>query len=596
MRRIIITIIILLGFVGCCLISKSCANTTTPPSGGPKDTIPPVLMKATPDNYSTNFPLADGKIELLYDEYTIIKTATDIFLSPPSKKRPTAKVKGKNIVVTFNDTLLANRTYTVDFGQALADNNEGNLAPRLVYTFSTGEEIDSMYFTGSVFDCQTLKPIKNALVAVYSDLSDSAIFKSYPDAATRTDDWGFFVLRNIKPIPYRLYAYSDENMDSKYDALEESVAFLDSVMIPEKVIRDSIYELGSFIMKDTLECSLRESTYKLLMFKEQQTKQYLRNSGRFSEKMGYMKFNARDVDIRSFEIFGLDDSCLIVQYNTVKDSLDFWINTPYKLEDSLLVSIDYKKTDSLGNLVYTKENIAMAMPQATTANVKQSETKPKADTAFRLNIAVANEKVEQDGVMITLNSPAIACKPDSVIIFTHTNPKSQTSKCEFTLTQDTTDIRNYILFPKEQLKKGYTYNITIPQGMFTNLDNLPNLEGKAKFEIPNADKLSSITLKLSGIEARYIVELINDKMTTTYRTYHVERDTTLFFPYLKEGDYAVRITQDLNKNKTFDNGNLLAHKQPELVLLYYNQPDNFVIVLPEMTDLEQEINIKEMFK
>ena len=197
------TAYLLAGLMCCCLLSRSCANTTTPPGGGPKDTIPPVLVKVIPDQYATGFPLVKGKVTLQFDEYTVIKNSSDIFLSPPTKKKPLAAVKGKGIVVTMQDTLQSDRTYTIDFGQALADNNEGNLAPRYVYTFSTGDVIDSMYFTGSIVDCQTLKPAAKMLVAAYTDLSDSACFNVFPDAASRSDDWGFFTLRNIKPAEYR---------------------------------------------------------------------------------------------------------------------------------------------------------------------------------------------------------------------------------------------------------------------------------------------------------------------------------------------------------------------------------------------------------
>ncbi|HPH53456.1 MAG TPA: hypothetical protein PLY62_05265, partial [Bacteroidales bacterium] len=95
-RRVLTTALALAGFVFCLFFSKSCANTTTPPSGGPKDTIPPVLLKVNPDFNTTNFPRYDGKISLTYDEYTVVKNAGDIYLSPPMRKRITHKIKGKN--------------------------------------------------------------------------------------------------------------------------------------------------------------------------------------------------------------------------------------------------------------------------------------------------------------------------------------------------------------------------------------------------------------------------------------------------------------------------------------------------------------------
>ena len=179
---------------------SSCANTTAAPTGGDKDTIPPVLLKVEPAQRKINFPITDNKVTLTFNEYTVVKNANDILLSPPQKKRVKTKVKGKSIVVTFQDTLIPERTYTLNFGSALADNNEGNPFGKFVYTFSTGEIIDSMYFTGTVMDAKTLLPKKGVLVSVYTDFSDSALFKSLPYAATKSDDWGYFALTNIKQI------------------------------------------------------------------------------------------------------------------------------------------------------------------------------------------------------------------------------------------------------------------------------------------------------------------------------------------------------------------------------------------------------------
>ncbi len=595
MRQSKVTIA-LIGFIACCLISKSCANTTTAPSGGPKDTLAPVLIKLTPDNNSTNFPVYGGQIAIQYDEYTIIKNATDIYLSPPHKKRPVAKIKGKNIIVTFPDTLRSNTTYSLDFGQSLADNNEGNPANRLVYSFSTGDVVDSLYCTGKVIDCKTLKPVKNILVAFFSDMSDSACFNTYPDMAVKSDEWGFFAMRNLKPIPYKVYAYTDGDSDSKYSPAGDQIAFLDSTYTPSKVIRDSIYELGYFLMKDTLLCQKRVADFTLSLFTELQASQSLQNSGRINEKMGFLKFSAPDVKINSMEIFGVDSSALIVQYNQARDSLNFWINTQYKLEDSLLVKINYLKTDSLGNLSPFTEDIAMGLPEALVAAIKKKETdKTKQDTAFSLKLAAASETVEQDGISLTFDTPIVASTPDSIKL-TSTNPKNQTSEMKYSIRQDSTEIRRMILRPEGKLQVGYNYELTVPHGTFTNLNFLPNNEEKVKFAIPNSEQLSSLTLHLTDVSSRYIVELVNEKMDKVFRTYYAEQDTSLVFPYLKADRYSIRITEDLNKNNIFDTGNLLLRRQPEKVLMYKLEEDNQVIEIPESTDLEQTINIKEMFK
>ena len=601
MRRFTITAILLVAFVAACLSSHSCANTTTAPSGGPKDTIPPVLLKITPENGTTGFPRTDGKVTLLYNEYTIIKQGQSIILSPPSprKRRPQTKIKGKNIVVTLQDTLEANRTYTLDFGQALVDNNEGNIAPRLVYAFSTGDVLDSLYFTGTVINSKTLLPVKSALVAAYADHSDSACFNKLPDAVVKTDDWGYFVLRNLRDTLYRLYVYSDNDGDYNYNPDEDEVGFLDSLYHPTRVVNDSIPELHSFDMKDTLHCSARESMVTLLTFKELQSVQYLQNSGRVTNRQGFLKFSAADVQINHLEFVGIPDSSVIIQYNRTRDSLDFWINTDYKLDDSLLIRLNYLKTDSTGNLAPVEENLSLAVKKP------ESETTPKGkdknqqkevpDTTFALKVMANDETVEQLGVSLESLLPITRLIRDSIVLY-ETNPKGQRSTKTYRLEQDTADIRRYVITPDQALVKGYEYELVIPQGSFFNLDKLPNAAAAAKFKVPQAENLSQLQLNFTGVEDRYIVELTDDKGSNVLRSYTIDKAGPVLFPYLKEGRYMVRISCDKNRNGYADTGNLLARKQPETVRFYESSPGNKVLDIPESAEIEQTIDLKTMFQ
>lgn len=595
MKRIVLMSVLLALFAAACLLSHSCANTTTPPGGGPKDTLPPVLLKVTPPSGQTGFPLTDGKITLLYDEYTVIKNAGDILLSPPVRRKPVAKVKGRNIIVSLQDTLLPDRTYTLDFGQSLADNNEGNPAPRLVYAFSTGGRIDSMYFTGTVSDSRTLLPVKGALVAAYTDLSDSACFKTYPDAIVRTDDWGYFVLRNIRDTTYRIYVYTDTDGDYRYNPDEDEVGFLDTLYRPVQQVRDSIFELGSFDMKDTLRCGQRESMLALTMFKELQTVQYLQSGGRVSERQGYLKFSAADVQIDRLEFVGIPDSSVILQYNLTRDSLDFWINTGYRLDDSLLVRINYMKTDSTGTLAPVEEQLSLAVSQDADQPAPRSGGRhQQADTTFRLKVDVRDETVEQLGVRIESDMPLTRIHRDSLRL-TETNPKGQKSEKSFSFTQDSLDLRRYIVRPDESLVKGHDYELTVPEGSFFNLERLPNAAASAKFKIPQDESLSLLQLDLTGVEDRYIVELTDERGSTVFRTYQIEEAGKLDFPYLKAGKYMIRITCDKNRNGYADTGNLLARLQPEVVRFFESAPGNKILEIPESAEIEQTIDLQLLF-
>ena len=184
--------------LGAMMFPSGCANTTTPPSGGPKDTIPPVLVKTAPLPGTVNVPTHNTQVKFTFDEYVVVKEPNNIFLSPPLEKKPKFRMSGKTLVVSFESDLDTNTTYTLDITGAVADNNENNWYEGFTLVFSTGSQIDSMCMTGLVQDCNTLMPLKGATVLLYKDHADSAIFLHRPEAAAKTDDWGYFSLRNIK--------------------------------------------------------------------------------------------------------------------------------------------------------------------------------------------------------------------------------------------------------------------------------------------------------------------------------------------------------------------------------------------------------------
>lgn len=586
MNRNVTAIILILLTAVCCLFSHSCANTKAAPSGGPKDTIPPVLIKIEPADKTLGMPLADVKLSLTYNEYTVVKEASGIYLSPPTRHAPSAKVKGKSILVTLRDTLAENTTYTIDFNNALADNNEGNMAPRFTYVFSTGDTIDSMYITGTVYDCEKLTPVKNALVALYDDLSDSACMKTLPAAATRSDDWGFFVIRNIKPKPYQIYAYTDEDRDNLYMQGEDYVAFYDSLFTPELIVRDSVYELGSFLMTDTLKCQSRKSQVSLYLFKETASRQFIKNKGRSDQKRGFLRFNAHNTVLNSFQIFGVDSTAITTNFTPERDSMDFWIDTKYSLPDSLLLTVEYLKTDSLGNLAMTREDVAVSLSDEQKKTLAENA---KSDTLIKLTYDCKNENVEQDGITLTFPDP-LASIDTSKILFISTNPKNQNDTISFVFGKDSTLFGVYRMQSSQQYQTGYKYKVIYPEGTFLDIYGRKNAENTIDIQLPNTDKTGSITLNVKGIqETRYIIELVSPDRKKVYRKFTVEKDSQLYFPYLAAGEYTFRITEDRNGNGIFDSGNLLERKQPEKVIVFKKPDGTETIDLPEQTDIEQDL-------
>ena len=580
--------------LGSVMFSHSCANTTTPPSGGPKDTIPPVITKLNPLAGTINIPTHKTKLELTFNEYVVVKDPKSLFLSPPLEKSPKFKIKNKSVVVYFENDLDSNRTYTLDVTNAIADNNEGNMFPGYTLVFSTGDRIDSMMVTGTVQDCNTLQPIKGATVMLYKDQADSAVFLKRPDAAMKTDDWGYFCLRNIQDTIYRMYALIDENNNNMYDPETEKIAFLDSLVKPVMKVNDTLPELQKYDMKDTLNCLARKSEYELNVFKEKPSKQMIVNKERIGERTAYITFMAPYAQIDSIWIKGVPQDKLITQFNLEQDSLEIWVNDPRKQPDTLFLNVNYLKTDTLGVLNPFTEEIKLVKPKKLPGKTSQKDIK-KEDTTAVFTIDAKPENIEQYGFVMEFKYPVVETAFDS-LGFRFLNPRQQESKGAYTVTRDSLNLRKYVVRPKDKLLPGYEYYLKVPHRKFKDINGFYNDSTEVKVSLPNDDKLSTMILKMSNVKNKYIVDLLDEKRANVLRSYIIDSDTDLLFPYLKAGKYSIRITEDLNRNGLVDTGILLEHKQPEKVRFYKLEDGTFLIDIPEMVELEQNIDVGEIFR
>lgn len=581
--------------LGSMIFSHSCANTTTPPSGGPKDTIPPVITEIYPAIGQINVPVHKTQLELEFNEYVVVKDPKSLYLSPPLEKSPKHKIRGKKVIVYFENDLDSNKTYTLDVTNAIADNNEGNMFPGYTLVFSTGDRIDSMVVTGMVQDCNTLKPLKGATVMLYKDHADSALFLKRPDAAVKTDEWGFFSMRNIQDTVYRMYAIIDENGNNMYEPETEKVAFIDTLIRPIKVVNDSMPELMKFDMKDTLNCLARETEYELNIFKEKPSKQMIVNKERIGERTAYITFMAPYAQIDSLWIKGVPHEKIITQFNIVRDSLEIWINDPKEQPDTLFLNVNYLKTDTLGLLNSFTEEIKLTKPRKTAAAKTSKKDIKKEDTTAVFTIDAKPENIEQYGFVLEFKYPLVESAFDS-LTFRSVNPRQQEAFGKYTVEQDSLNLRKYIVRPEEKLQTGYEYFLKIPHRKFMDINGFYNDSTEVKVTLPSDDKLSSLTLDLKGVNNKYIVDLLNEKRDKVLRSYIIDKDTQLLFPYLKAGKYSIRITEDLNRNGIVDTGILLEHKQPEKVRFYKLEDGTFLIDILEMTEVNQSIDLMEMFK
>ncbi len=587
-------IIPVLGILASLMFSHSCANTTTPPTGGPKDTIPPVITKIFPELNQVNIPTKKTKLEIVFDEYVKVKDPKSLFLSPPLEKSPKFKIKGKGVVVYFESDLDSNKTYTLDLTNAIADNNEGNMYPGFTLVFSTGSVIDTMMVTGIVQDCNSLKPLKGATVMLYKDHADSAVFLKRPDAAVKTDEWGFFCLRNIQDTVYRMYAVIDDNNNNKYEPESEKVAFIDTLIRPVTVVADSLPELQKYDMKDTANCLARKTEFELNVFKEKPSKQMIVNKERVGDRTAYITFMAPYAQIDSIWVRGVAPEKLITQFNIVRDSLEIWVNDPKPQPDTLFLNVKYMKTDTLGMLNPFTEEIKLLKPKKTTGKTSSRDIK-KEDTLAVFTLEAKPETVEQYGFVIEFKYPLVESAFDS-LVFKSVNPRQQESIGKYTVVQDSLNLRKYTVTPSEKLQPGYEYFLKVPHRKFKDINGFYNDSTEVKVSLPKDDKLSTMSLVLSNVKNKYIVDLLNEKRDKVLRSYIVDSDQTLTFPYLKASKYSIRITEDLNRNGIVDTGILLEKKQPEKVRFYKLEDGTFLIDIPEMSEIEQTLDVAEMFK
>lgn len=584
--------------LGSLMFPWGCANTTTPPTGGPKDTIPPVLRKVEPLPATVHVPTKKTKLRFSFDEYVKIKDANAVYLSPPLEKKPKAVIRGKSLEVTFESDLDSNTTYTLDLTGALADNNEGNLFPGFTLVFSTGAQIDSMCLTGLVQDCNTLMPVKGATVVLYKDHSDSAVFLRRPVAAAKTDDWGFFSIRNIQDTLYRVYAIKDENNNNMYDPESERIAFLDTLFRPTTVYNDSLYEFKKFDMKDTALCLARFPQIELNLFRETPSKQFIVKKERVGPRTAYLTFMAPHARIHDLRIKGLPREKLIRQFNLQQDSLELWVNDQRKMPDTLQLVVKYDKTDTNGVLKPQEELVKLTYSKELRAELMKKERnyrdRKHEDTIAVMTTQADPTRVEQYGFEIEFKYPLIRDAWDSLKL-TAINPRQQESAGKYDVIRDSTNLRMFRVMPRERFQPGYDYILKIPHRGFRDVNGYYNDSTQLKVTLPNDEKLSSVTLELSGVHNRYIVDLLGEKRDKVIRSFIVDSDGPLVFPYLKQGQYCIRITEDKNRNALVDTGELLARRQPEKVLFF--KPDGEVLIkVLERAEMIWKINLEEMFR
>ncbi len=208
------------------LIITSCANMVNP-NGGEKDIIPPTLVKSNPKNFSTNS--TSTKIELNFNEYLNLKDIQQQLIISPGDISVEVNKRGKNLLLELNKKPAENTTYIINFGDAISDYTENNIAKDFKFIFSTGSEIDSLTLKGSIVNAMTKESVKDIIVCLYTDtINDSVVYKQKPDYTVRSNENGQFVFTNLRANQYRIFAIKETNNNKLFDSQEEEIAFIDT--------------------------------------------------------------------------------------------------------------------------------------------------------------------------------------------------------------------------------------------------------------------------------------------------------------------------------------------------------------------------------
>ena len=202
--------------------------------------------------------------------------------------------------------------------------------------------------------------------------------------------------------------------------------------------------------------------------------------------------------------------------------------------------------------------------------------------------------MEQNGFTIEFRNPIIYENFDSLLFYS-ISPRQSEEKLAFTVERDSLNLRVYTIRPVKELRSGYEYHLKLPYRAFRDINGYYSDSTEVKCSLPTDESLSTLTLELSGVDQRYIVDLMGEKRDKVLRSYVVDSDRSLVFPYLSKGKYSIRVTSDENRNSLVDTGSVLEHRQSEK-LLFLSFGEKKEIDIPEGIEVIQKVNLKELFK
>lgn len=591
------TMRLLLVIVGATLLA-ACASLGHP-EGGPRDLDPPVFVKSNPAPSALN--VKRNKIEIYFNENVQLDDATNkVVVSPAQQLQPVISANGRRVTVELRDSLIPNTTYTIDFADAISDLNEKNLLDGFAIDFATGDTIDSLRISGIVLQARNLEPAQGMLVGAYSNLADSAIETLKFERITKTNQYGQFTLRNLKPGTYNIFAVNDMNRDFHWDRSED-IAFYDVTIVPTSDIvqgvdtvktedgRDSTFTFDAvrYMPNDVL----------LTWFNEEYKAQYMADNRRpernkITLRLGAPTDTLPTIRVANGQLAGRDlrELSRLEAVQTL-DTLTYWItDSTLILQDSLLVEATYQKLDSLENLVWTTDTLRMFMrptkPQKVEKKKEGEDTVP-AMQFFGLNLASSTQMqdlhrpiiINTDVPIASIDTAAINLEMMVDTVWTKVKPPVLSPNGPYSSMKMTLEY---------SWEEGKKYRLTVDSASVYSIYGLFNKSLLHEFTTKKSTDYGTIIFNITGLDTiPAMVELLNANDNPVAAVAVVDSRAT--FHYLPAGTYYARLYLDKNGNGKYDTGLLREKQQPEEVYYYSKK-----ITLKQAFTVRQSWNIYEL--
>lgn len=520
-----------------------CANVVSP-TGGPKDTVPPIVLHSIPENQATDF--SDREIRITFDEYVTLNNPNkNILISPPLDNNPEYKLSGKSLIIKFKESLKPDVTYSVNFGEAIKDLHEGNVFKDYSFVFSTGENIDTLTLQGKVLQAFDHKPSADFFVMLYANDNDSVKIDSLPYLSkpyyiTKTDKDGNFKFSGLKNDEYMLFALKDGNSNLKFDLPNEDIAFIDSLVCPIDNLQLTID--NDSIVSYTLYSFLEEDSIQRLLKKEVPEEGVLRFAFRYP---------AKNVKIETLET--LPDTFAIFPTHSLNYDTITWYFTPNK--DSLSLTINY---DTLIN-----DTSAMSLKVRKMSNKRNKEDKTVESLNVTTNVS-GGKLLPEQSLMLSFKEPV-------------TDVMSRDTSW-YIVGKDT--IINDLYFEKVdtfglkyKLNKTFepenSYKIIIPDSVFYSFKGLTNDTTAISFTVPALSEYGNIfvTVEKPSDVPQIIVELL-DERDKLVRRQIITKTSKVDFKYLAPKKYKLKALFDRDCNGRWSPGDFSKKQLPEEVFYH----------------------------